>query len=254
VRLDRGRYDRLIRASVFLLAVATIVGAHTARAQSAAGTVASASGGVQIQRGAAVMAAKPGTPVNPGDRIVSGVEGVAVIILSDGSQLELQPSTAITIDQFTSGGPTPTRVGLAAGVLKSAVKRTSSTPANYQVHTPNAIVTARGTAFYTSYTDSSPQTGNLPGVSHYTEVAVLEGAVNLAQVAAPDRGVEIAQGTTGTVAGGEAPENHKRKFPTPVPTPTCSSIPTSPDQCKKGGWRQFACFKNQGQCIKAVNH
>jgi hypothetical protein len=32
--------------------------------------------------------------------------------------------------------------------------------------------------------------------------------------------------------------------------------PTSKQQCKKGGWRQFRnpSFKNQGQCVKFVNH
>jgi hypothetical protein len=239
---------------MFLIAVCTIVGAGTARAQSAAGTVSSASGGVQIQRGGGVLTAAPGTPVYRGDKIGSGSEGVAVIILSDGSQLELGPSTTIALDQYTSGGTTPTRVGLASGTLKSAVKKTGGAPADFQVHTPNAIVTARGTTYYTSYTGNSPQTGNLPGVSHYTEVAVLEGTINLAQASAPDRGVEVAQGTTGTVAGDQAPESHKRKFPTPQPTPTCSSAPTSVDQCKNGGWKQFACFKNQGQCVSFVNH
>ena len=29
--------------------------------------------------------------------------------------------------------------------------------------------------------------------------------------------------------------------------------PTSKEDCKKGGWKQFG-FKNQGQCIKYVNH
>ncbi len=239
---------------MFLIAACAIVGAGTARAQSAAGTISSASGGVQIQRGGGVLAAAPGAPVYRGDKIGSGAEGVAVIILSDGSQLELSPSTTIALDQYTSGGATPTRVGLASGILKSAVKKTAGAPANFQVRTPNAIVTARGTAFYTSYSGSSPQTGNLPGVSHYTEVAVIDGTVNLAQASAPDRGVEVAQGTTGTVAGEGEPESHKRKFPTPQPTPTCSSAPTSVDQCKNGGWRQFACFKNQGQCVSFVRH
>jgi hypothetical protein len=249
VRSSRRCHGGLISADVFLIAALIIVGPRTARAESAAGKVASASGGVQIQRGAAIMAATPGTPVNRGDKIVSGLEGVAAIILNDGTQLELRPSTDVTLDQYTSGGPTPTRVTLASGVLKSAVKRSGGTPANYQVHTPNAIVTARGTAFYTSYTDSSPQTGNLPGVSHYTEVAVIEGTINLAQAAAPNRGVEVAQGTTGTVAGDNSPEGHKRKFP------TCDSPPVSVDQCKNGGWQQFSCgFKNQGQCISFVKH
>jgi hypothetical protein len=31
-------------------------------------------------------------------------------------------------------------------------------------------------------------------------------------------------------------------------------IPTSKDQCKNGGWRNFPEFKNQGRCIVFVNH
>ena len=245
----RLRQNVLNRASVFLIAVCAIAVAQVAQAQNAVGTVSSAKGGVQIKRGAAIMPATPGMPIILGDRIASGMEGTAVITLSDGSKLELRPLTDITIDQFTSGGPTPTRISMAAGVLKSSVKKTRGTPANYQVHTPNAILTARGTIFYTSYTSSSPQTGNLPGVSHYTEVAVLEGTVNLAQAASPESGVQIAQGTTGTVAGGNAPNGHKREFP-------CSPPPTSADQCKDGGWRTFGnCgFKNQGQCVSFVKH
>jgi hypothetical protein len=39
-------------------------------------------------------------------------------------------------------------------------------------------------------------------------------------------------------------------------TPVCATGPTSKQQCKKGGWRQFKnpSFKNQGQCVKFVNH
>jgi hypothetical protein len=38
--------------------------------------------------------------------------------------------------------------------------------------------------------------------------------------------------------------------------PVCVAGPTSKRQCKKGGWRQFRnpSFKNQGQCVKFVNH
>jgi hypothetical protein len=31
-------------------------------------------------------------------------------------------------------------------------------------------------------------------------------------------------------------------------------FPTSKDQCKNGGWRNFPDFKNQGQCIRFVRH
>ena len=214
VHSSRHHHSQLIRAGIFLIAVFAMAAAPSARAQTSAGTISSASGHVQIHRGATSLAAAPGVAVNQGDQIGCAADGNAVITLNDQSQLTLRPSTTITLDQYTSGGATPTRIGLVSGILKSTVNGSSGSPANYRVDTLNAIVTARGTDFYTSYTDSSPQTGNLPGVSHYTEVAVLEGAVNLAQATAPNRGVEVAQGTTGTVAGDDPPDAHHRKFPT----------------------------------------
>jgi hypothetical protein len=38
--------------------------------------------------------------------------------------------------------------------------------------------------------------------------------------------------------------------------PVCVAGPTSKQQCKKGGWRQFRnpSFKTQGQWVKFVNH
>jgi len=248
-RSSRNQRSQLIGAGVFLMALFAMAPVPSARAQSSAGTISSVSGHVQIHRGATSVVAAPGVAVNQGDQIGCAADGNAVITLNDQSQLTLRPSTTITLDQYTSGGATPTRIGLVSGILKSSVNGSSGSPANYRVDTLNAIVTARGTAFYTSYTNSSPQTGNLPGVSHYTEVAVLEGTVNLAQAAAPNRGVEVAQGTTGTVAGNGPPDSHKRKFP------PCDSPPTSVDQCKNGGWKNFSCgFKNQGQCISFVHN
>ncbi len=218
VRVRIGALATIAALALFLMAPLV----RTARAQSAAGTVSSAIGPVQIQRGGATLAATPGAPVYQGDRIVSGADGSAVIILTDRSELGLSPSTTITLDQYTNGGATPTRVGLGSGILKSFVNGT----ADFQVHTPNAIVTAHGTDFYTAYTQNSPELGNLPGVSHYTTVAVIDGTVSLAQAAAPDSGVDVGSGTTGTVAGDQPPRHHHRKFPTPRPTPTRTPRPT----------------------------
>jgi hypothetical protein len=48
-----------------------------------------------------------------------------------------------------------------------------------------------------------------------------------------------------TVAGGDGP------FGIAIsPQPR---VPTTKNQCKHGGWKQFG-FKNQGQCIAFVNH
>ena len=54
-----------------------------------AGTVSTASGAVQIQRATGLIAATSGTPVNVGDRVITGAGGHAVITLTDGSQPRL---------------------------------------------------------------------------------------------------------------------------------------------------------------------
>jgi hypothetical protein len=209
---NRHRYDGSIRAGVFLIAVFAMAAARPARAQSSVGTISSVSGHVQIHRGGATLAATPGTPVNRGDQIGSGADGNAVIILNDQSKLVLRPLTTITLDQFTSGGATPTRVGLVSGVLRSTVNGTGGAPADYQVETPNAIVTVTGTDFYTAYTDSSPQLGNLPGVSHYTEVDVIKGSCMMSQKKDRDKCMDVASGSSATVPGDREPVCHKRKF------------------------------------------
>jgi hypothetical protein len=38
------------------------------------------------------------------------------------------------------------------------------------------------------------------------------------------------------------------------PCYTIPALPTTKSQCKKGGWRNFDRFKNQGQCIRFVKH
>ena len=212
MRSSRRCHDGLIRAGVFLIAVCAIVGARNASAQSNAGTVSSASGAVQIHRGGATLPATPGTPVKQGDQIGSGADGHAVITLTDGGQLVLSPSTTITLDQYTSGGATPTRVGLVSGVLRSTVEGSGGAPADYQVETPNAIVTVTGTDFYTSYGDSSPQLGNLPGVHHYTELDVVKGTCKMSQKKDRDKCMDVESGTSATVPGDDEPVCHKRKF------------------------------------------
>jgi hypothetical protein len=39
-----------------------------------------------------------------------------------------------------------------------------------------------------------------------------------------------------------------------VVTDAQPSLPTTKDQCKNGGWRNFAQFKNEGLCVAFVIH
>ena len=58
-----------------------------------------------------------------------------------------------------------------------------------------------------------------------------------------DEGSADAGGTTGFGMF----ENFTSSLPAPTPL-----LPTSKDECKKGGWQSFGVFKNQGDCVSFV--
>ena len=76
--------------------------------------------GADSARRRATIGAASGVGVNVGDRIITGPNGHAVLILNDQSRLEVGPGTNIALDQFTVGGG-PTRVSLFSGVMRSLV-------------------------------------------------------------------------------------------------------------------------------------
>src|SRR5271155_2720028 len=108
MRRDRSHRGAGIRAGLLLVGALLLLASGPALAQTAAGSFESVSGQVQILRGGgATIGAAAGVGVNVGDRIVTGVNGHAVIVLNDQSRLELGPASSITLDEFTiTGGAT----------------------------------------------------------------------------------------------------------------------------------------------------
>jgi hypothetical protein len=51
----------------------------------------------------------------------------------------------------------------------------------------------------------------------------------------------------------DAPEVHRGPLSSGDFTVVDAQVPTTKDQCKGDGWKQFG-FKNQGQCVAFVNH
>jgi FecR protein len=185
----------LALAALVLLFVPSIAGAQTA-----AGSFTSVSGPVQIQRAGATIGAASGIGVDVGDRILTGADGHAVIVLNDQSKLDIAPSSNITLDQFTlTGGTATTRVGLVSGALRSLVTAaTGGAAANYQVHTPNAVAAVRGTDFDTTYIEGAARPG-YQGCQRYTDVRVREGVVAISNVANPGETVNVDAGFETTV-------------------------------------------------------
>jgi hypothetical protein len=171
-----------------------------AGAQQVAGTVSQFSGSVQIQRAGATIGAASGIGVDVGDRILTGADGHAVIVLKDQSKLEIAPNTNLTLDQFTiTAGAASTRVGLFSGALRSLVsKATGGAAADYRVHTPNAVAAVRGTDFDTTYIEGAARPG-YQGCQRYTDIKVREGVVAISNVANPSETVDVDAGFETTV-------------------------------------------------------
>src|SRR6204780_2556266 len=198
---DRTHHRAGVAAGLLIISALLFLISGPALAQTVAGSFQSVSGQVQIQRtGGATIGAAAGVGVNVGDRIVTGPNGHAVIVLNDQSRLELGPASSITLDEFTiTGGATATRVSLFSGVMRSLVNAASGgAPANYQVHTPNAVAAVRGTRFDTAYSENVIRPG-YQGCERYTDVSVYQGTVNLSPVGAPTAGEDVHAGYEATL-------------------------------------------------------
>src|SRR5277367_504089 len=201
MRRDRVHHSAVVAAQSLIISALLLVISAPALAQTVAGSLQSVTGQVQIQRSAgATIGAAAGVGVNVGDRIVTGPNGHAVIILNDQSRLDLGQSSSITLDQFTiSGGATTARISLFSGVMRSLVNAASGgAAANYQVHTPNAVAAVRGTKFDTAYSENVIRPG-YQGCERYTDVSVYTGTVNLSPVATPNAGEDVQAGYEATL-------------------------------------------------------
>jgi hypothetical protein len=209
--MNKNTILRLVVASVVTF---TLFIANRAMAQATpAGSVTSLTGDVHIERAGTTVPATPGTAVDVGDRIVSGPNSRATITLSDNSKLELDESTSLVIDQqMVAANSRNTKLSLFSGLVRSFVSYTSSPTPNFEVHTPNAVASARGTEYDTS-TETQPPSGmseedreKYKDCRRFTQVAVYEGTVEVTNTTNPAGGsVQVPPGHKTTVVCGFAP-------------------------------------------------
>jgi ferric-dicitrate binding protein FerR (iron transport regulator) len=180
---------------------------------TAAGSVTSVTGDVHIERGGTTVTATPSTAVDVGDRIVSGPNSRATITLTDNSKLELDESSNLVIDQQMVGPNTRnTKLSLFSGLVRSFVSYTSSPTPNFEVHTPNAVASARGTEYDTTTADQPPNTMSdedrkkYKDCRRFTQVSVYDGTVEVTNTTNPGGGsVQVPPGHKTTVVCGFAP-------------------------------------------------
>src|SRR5262249_61753266 len=107
--------------------------------------------------------ATSGMTVNVGDRIVTGGNGRIAITLTDSSKLELDASSTLVIDdQVFTANSRRTKLSLVQGMVHSFVSYASAPTPNFEVHTPNAVASARDPIRHRNGRQSTSRIQGLP--------------------------------------------------------------------------------------------
>ena len=158
------------------------------------------SGDVQTRFGGSGFAsATDGAVLYVGSTVRTSGNARAVITLFEGSTVELEPASDITIEEATTQSSS-TIVQLAQSVGRSwhVVTHLTTADSRYEVRTPAATASVRGTAFEVAVEDG------LSGSA--TTVTTTEGRVATADAAGSNE-VLVAADQTTTVRANTAPES-----------------------------------------------
>jgi hypothetical protein len=173
----------LIASAVLLLALTT----RSAHAQIVAGTITALNGSASITRSSRNFPAAYSAPVDVGDQLDTSPTGRLTVTLTDSSQLELTESSTLLISENLlnpNGSRARTSLTLMSGLVRSLVRVAAGTAPNYEVHTPNAVASARGTTYDTYYTNNTRRPG-FPNCKEFTDVLDYDGIVAVSSLTNP---------------------------------------------------------------------
>jgi len=148
------------RSIVCSLAIACVAAA--VQAQSESGRVAAILGTLEIGRGGMSRPASIGAPVFAGDRLITGGADQAKIVFQDDTVIDLGPGTEVLLakqvfDRAAHRAESLSR--LTKGKLRAWVGEAyRKARSRYEVETPTAIVSLRGTEFIVAYDSAAAVT------------------------------------------------------------------------------------------------
>lgn len=122
------------------------------------GTIKQVLGEVHI--GTAVTPAVAGAGLRSGDRIVTGRDSGASVVLQDGTVLSLGPESSLDLSQYQFN-PTTQEGNLLVELLQGSVRVITGllakvNPDRFKVKTPTAVVGVRGTDFIVEAQSNEP--------------------------------------------------------------------------------------------------
>lgn len=167
-------------------------------AQSEVGTVASVVGTFEVQRGSAQtwQAVVVGAPILLSDRLRTGPDAAAKVVLRDDSVIDMAAEAQLTIERFAVAGDAQrarSLLKLGKGTLRVLQGDTDRAGGRYEVETRTAIVDARVPAFVVRY-DASEEFTDVVGVEGTVEVLGTIGVIEAGVQVGPQQVTRVTKG------------------------------------------------------------
>jgi len=168
-------------------------------AQSDVGTVASVVGALEVQRGRdrTWQPLLIGGSVLRSDRIRTGSDAAAKIILHDDSVLDFGAETQLTVERFAPDADAQRQrslLKLAQGTLRVLqVDSAGGARGRYEIETPTAVINARAPAFVVQY-DVRGEHTDVVGVEGLVEVQGTIGVIEQGVQVGPRQFTRVLKG------------------------------------------------------------
>ena len=178
-------------------------------------TVLSISGGdVEVQKKGktAWEKGREGMTLEPGDKIRTAAGGQALITFFEGSTVDIQDSTEISLEEIgiKADQSTTIRMKQEIGKTISRVKKLMDSGDRFEIETPSAVAAVRGSTMFVGV-----------AITRVTSVGNMGGKIT---VTAMGKEVTLPENTHTTVNPGEPPANPE---PGATPAPTTTVSPTT---------------------------
>ncbi len=186
-------YAMLFAGVVGLGAVTEQTPTPSVTAPIASATVADLKGNVQVQLPGQSVSAPSLGQVLPAETVITTGNGRVLLRLEDGSEILVYSNTRLTLKQ-----PSPTswqHLQVLLGKIKAEIQKRVGGAAPFQVGTPSAVITVRGTRFYVEVDKHQ-----------VTRVTVEQGVVEVQSTKGNGKPVEVKGGFSVRVKENSEPD------------------------------------------------
>ncbi len=234
------RLARLVAVMATTSILALVPGA--ALAQAAASFIV-AIGAVQVvDSGGRARAGERGGSLAPGDRVITGADGLAQIRFSDGAMLSVRANSDLKIEAHSFFGESDTLATTVLQLLRGGLRAITGAVARvnragYKVVTPTATIGVRGTDFEAFYIPAPTPGGAPPPGEPGTYLRVTQG---VAFLQTPQGILDVQSQQTGFAPGAAVaprllPQAPQFLLQPPRPAPAPKSQPPQRSQDGGGG-------------------